>query len=309
MNFHERRHTPSSFSFFLSLALEQGCAQSPIYEGIEECQQKSECVVTDPCAFVACPASFLCTVDFDPNEECLSNALSECPSVATCTPPPNPCAGVECVNGFRCSAESFDGSATCEPVNPCDYTSCGEGLVCDQIFVEERCSFFTSTGKGGKGEGNKESKAKERIEECLPACLPMAGVSRQLRVQPTGHLPRGVGAAPVGVLQRGLYDAGCCLCCFSLALDLTLSPVAMMNAPRSRRAPCAPPPTSSAKNCWTTPSFAYWQTSTITSRTAPRIPTASSCRREEWTARTSTAGRGCRAGYRCSTRWVSEWAV
>ena len=68
----------------LNARILQGCAQSPIYEGIEECQKKAVCVLPDPCSVTSCPAGTVCVEVFDPSEECLGNSLDVCPTIAEC---------------------------------------------------------------------------------------------------------------------------------------------------------------------------------------------------------------------------------
>lgn len=64
--------------------ISQGCFQSPVYEGIDECKTKAECVLSDPCTVTECPIGFECIRFLSTDEECLSDVLDECPTVATC---------------------------------------------------------------------------------------------------------------------------------------------------------------------------------------------------------------------------------
>lgn len=128
------------------MTLKQGCAQSPIYEGIDECNKDSACIFPNPCDVALCPMNTDCVVIFDPTEECISNDIGECPTIAQCQPFVDPCDAISCPFGFTCIATDSSDTAKCLPLNPCLTADCPDGFFCDLVFSLEQCKPFGSSG-------------------------------------------------------------------------------------------------------------------------------------------------------------------
>lgn len=87
-----------------------------------------------------------CVVIFDPTEECISNDIGECPTIAQCQPFVDPCDTVDCPFGFTCIANDSSDTAKCLPLNPCLTADCPDGFFCDLVFSLEQCKPFGSSG-------------------------------------------------------------------------------------------------------------------------------------------------------------------